>query len=401
MKAHEVVMTTATSNERFFELIPAITNLTEITSTEHYHEIPDDWYVALTDIVNSTAAIEKGKYKDVNSIAAAAITALINRVPGIDLPFIFGGDGATILLPPSVIHEAWNSMLATQQMARESFGLELRAGLIPVRDILDAGYTIRVARLKMSNNFSQAIFTGGGTAYAEKLLKDPTKTDKYLIRGSGKYEADFSGFECRWNAVRSPHGETISLLIQAQSTAENSSGLYREILEKIEVIYGDRARRNPITTQNLRLKWNPFAFWTEARIKHNDTSLRQLFKIAWGTLKGRFAITFNIQNWSTYPQMLIEAIDNEKFDDMIRMIISGTTQQRQQLRDYLEAQRQLGHLVYGIHVAHEALVTCIVYDYFGRQVHFVDATDGGYALAAKELKAQLKEAEPQAQLQPA
>ncbi|MBC8170974.1 MAG: DUF3095 domain-containing protein [Anaerolineae bacterium] len=390
---------TPTNNERFFELIPAIAHLTEITSTEHYHEVPDDWYVALTDIVNSTTAIENGKYRDVNSIAAAAITALINRVPGIDLPFIFGGDGATILLPPSVIHEAWNSMLATQQMARESFGLELRAGLIPVRDILDAGYTIRVARLKMSNNFSQAIFTGGGTAYAEKLLKDPTKTDKYLIRGAGKYEADFSGFECRWNAVRSPHGETISLLIQAQETGGQSAQIYQQVLEKIEAIYGDRARRNPITAQNLRLRWNPFSFWIEARIKHNDTGIRQLFKLAWSTLKGRIAIAFNIQNWGSYPQMLIEAIDNEKFDDMIRMIISGTEQQRLQLRAYLEEQRQRGSLVYGIHVAHDALVTCIVYDYFGRQVHFVDASDGGYALAAKELKAQLKEAEPQLQPQ--
>jgi hypothetical protein len=38
----------------------------------------------------------------------------------------------------------------------------------------------------------------------------------------------------------------------------------------------------------------------------------------------------------------------------------------------------------------QALLTCIVFSYNGNHVHFVDGSDGGYALAARSLKAQLK-----------
>jgi hypothetical protein len=35
-------------------------------------------------------------------------------------------------------------------------------------------------------------------------------------------------------------------------------------------------------------------------------------------------------------------------------------------------------------------LTCIVFSYNGNHVHFVDGSDGGYAMAARGLKAQLK-----------
>ncbi|MEP0899817.1 DUF3095 family protein [Nodosilinea sp. FACHB-13] len=37
-----------------------------------------------------------------------------------------------------------------------------------------------------------------------------------------------------------------------------------------------------------------------------------------------------------------------------------------------------------------ALMTCLVFERSGREVHFVDGADGGYALAAKPLKEKLK-----------
>ena len=37
-----------------------------------------------------------------------------------------------------------------------------------------------------------------------------------------------------------------------------------------------------------------------------------------------------------------------------------------------------------------ALMTCLVFEREGRQVHFVDGADGGYALAAKAMKARMK-----------
>jgi hypothetical protein len=42
-----------------------------------------------------------------------------------------------------------------------------------------------------------------------------------------------------------------------------------------------------------------------------------------------------------------------------------------------------------MHKSREALLTCIVQSYNGNHLHFVDGSDGGYALAARELKSRL------------
>ena len=51
-----------------------------------------------------------------------------------------------------------------------------------------------------------------------------------------------------------------------------------------------------------------------------------------------------------------------------------------------------GWIVYGIHLSDSALITC-QFDSFddGKHMHFIDGGNGGYALAAKTLKSQLKE----------
>jgi hypothetical protein len=44
-----------------------------------------------------------------------------------------------------------------------------------------------------------------------------------------------------------------------------------------------------------------------------------------------------------------------------------------------------------MHKSREALMTCIVQSYNGNHLHFVDGSDGGYALAARELKRRLSD----------
>lgn len=373
----------------FYQDIPCITSISEITNRHNYHDVPKDWYIALSDVIGSTKAIQNGRYKDVNALAAASITALLNCVP-MDIPFVFGGDGATILVPPEVAEKAREALMATQRMASEQFNLDLRVGIIPVRDVLEEGYTIRLTKLLVSENFQQAIFTGGGISQAERLLKDPERGKKYLLQAQSGVElnADFSGFECRWNEIPGKHEETVSLIVQAiVPDTQEQYDLYSDVLDKIEEIYGSADIRHPLTPKKLRLNILPWKFITEARIRYRDTSFGRLWRIAKGTFKANVAMWLDIQNWGSYKQILIDSTDSEKFDDTLRMIISGTKQQREMLRDYLESQRS--RLVYGTHVSETALITCIVFDYFGRQVHFVDGSNGGYALAAKEMKAQL------------
>jgi hypothetical protein len=57
----------------------------------------------------------------------------------------------------------------------------------------------------------------------------------------------------------------------------------------------------------------------------------------------------------------------------------------------LQSAADKNELAYGIHRSSSALATCMVKAYEGDHVHFVDGADGGYALAARQLKAQLSE----------
>lgn len=76
------------------------------------------------------------------------------------------------------------------------------------------------------------------------------------------------------------------------------------------------------------------------------------------------------------------------------MIVAGTSAQRKALTYYLEEHYQKGNLVYGLHTSDRALVTYLVFKRMGRQVHFVDGADGGYAFAAKGFKQRLQLQQP-------
>jgi hypothetical protein len=60
----------------------------------HYAALPDDWYIGVSDVVDSIGAIEAVRYRAVNLAGAASISAVANALGG-ELPlFVFGGDGA-------------------------------------------------------------------------------------------------------------------------------------------------------------------------------------------------------------------------------------------------------------------------------------------------------------------
>jgi tRNA A37 N6-isopentenylltransferase MiaA len=250
---------------------------------------------------------------------------------------------------------------------------------------------MRVAKLRMSDNFQQAMFTGGGLSYADTLLKDPEKGPRYQLETDEMYEADYTGFECRWNAIPSPYDETLSLIVNVIDP-DNARRIlrYQDIIHWIDGQYGDSQQRHPIDTSRMSLILNPFKFNVETRIRDRTANFRRLLRLAWVTMKGRIAIWFKIGKWGEYKNYVVEATDNEKFDDTLRMIISGTRQQGVALRNYLEALHAQGILAYGIHSSSHCLMTCIVFDHFGRQVHFIDGANGGYALAALQMKEQLK-----------
>ena len=72
---------------------------------------------------------------------------------------------------------------------------------------------------------------------------------------------------------------------------------------------------------------------------------------------------------------------------MVRMILDLSETQYQHIVNLLEERRERGELIYGIHKTDSALFTCMVRK---QECHFLDAANGGYAMAAKQYKEQAK-----------
>jgi len=383
--------------ETFYADLPLLDNFLDVTESRSFKSVPSDWYVVITDIVGSTQAIESGRYKAVNLIGSCSIVAVLNIAGKLKIPFIFGGDGAAILIPPSLFVKTKRALLATRYRAKTEFGMDLRVGAVPVSDLIRANYKVKVAKLKVSENYYQAAFAGEGLTYATDLVKHPEMGNLYNYDEDPELsiKVDFSGLECRWQDIPSKHSETVSLIVKAMSEdSETNNKIYREVIKKIQSIYGREDILHPIAKKYLRLAFGYKFLKAETRLraKGNDFWQKLFYfqKIRVENILGWFLMTFKIQlqdvDWGTYKETVIAATDYKKFDDMLRMVISGNRVQREKLSRYLEKNYRNGRLVYGLHTSDRVLMTCLVFERNGRQVHFVDGADGGYAVAAKEMK---------------
>jgi hypothetical protein len=82
--------------------------------------------------------------------------------------------------------------------------------------------------------------------------------------------------------------------------------------------------------------------------------------------------------------------DFRKYDGVLRTVLDVSADQAAEVEAYLEGQYRAGRLIYGIHTAETALMTCLVFNLDqSEHVHFIDGADGGFALAAEGFKARL------------
>ncbi|PIR45302.1 MAG: hypothetical protein COV10_00240 [Candidatus Vogelbacteria bacterium CG10_big_fil_rev_8_21_14_0_10_51_16] len=388
--------------EDFYKSIPALEKFADVADFSRYVPAPDDWYVVVTDIKGSTKAVEAGKYKEVNAVGAASIIAVLNVAKEVDIPFVFGGDGATMLIPPTLVEATKGALAAARELSLDYFELELRVGLVPLTKIPPES-KIRVAKFRASPHYHQAMFAGNGVVIAEKLIKDPATNTLYEVPADHPSSGQFRGFECRWNDIASPHGETVALLVKVVAgDIKERAARYCDILAEIERIYGSEADYHPITVKHLTLVTQPPKLNTETYIRAGRKSGRKgdLERFWYRTkiwltdlyvnLAMRTPFSKNDFNLSVYKNLLVATCDFRKYDDALRMILAGTPAQRRELEEYLEELHRDGTLAYGTFATDRALMTCLVFERYGKQVHFIDGADGGYTRASKPFKERLK-----------
>lgn len=376
-------------NTNFYQNLSALESFNEITNPSIYTPIPEDWFVLVSDVIGSRKAIQDGKYKEVNTIGASCIVAVLNELDTTELPYVFGGDGASICVPPEYLERSVVALIGAKNMASVAFSLDLRIGAIPVKDVFEDGGTIQVAKVKVSEVYHQAVFTGGGMVMADKMLKK--EDSPYLIDSQDKkIAADFTGLECRWDRVEQTGKQVISLLVKSNSETMDSVQGFDQIIQQIEELIHSE---HPITQQSLKFSFNPRWLKNEIRtrtyLKNIFQKLAYIFDLYYRIIIGKILMRFNIKtgdfNWGDYKPELIQNSDYKKFDDMLRVVLSCTKKETEALKKFLDALEKGGEFSYGIHISNAAIVTCMIKEYSGMHFHFVDGDDGGYAMAAIDM----------------
>lgn len=372
-------------NDDFYSKLKAINSIKEITKNNIYSKLPKDWYILATDIKDSTIAIKEGKYKEVNMVGALTIISILNINKNIDLPYVFGGDGAFVIIPQSIYHEAKQSLLAIQKISKDAYDLNLRIASICIEEVCKNNKEVLISKLKVSKDYYQAIINGGGLELCDDLLKN---SNSFLIKDKidKNFQVDISGLECRWEAIPSPKDDTLSILIKSKDES-----YYENILSNIESIIGDNKKRHPILENSLNLSFKDKDLNYESSIYSQNLFMKKLInlKLKMINVIGYILMKLNLKDWSTYKQRVLSTTDTEKFDDILRMVVSTSKEETQILEEYLEKEFQNNKLIYGIHKSDSALMTCLIFERHGRHIHFVDGSNGGYALAAKDFKSKV------------
>lgn len=364
----------------------------EVADARNYAPVPADWSVLVADVEDSTGAIRDGRYKEVNVLGASVLAGVFNALGSIDLPFVFGGDGATVVLPDTLVPLALPALDSARRTGREVFGLRLRVGVVPLRELYEGGHTLGLARVALADTLATAAFSGDALAEAERRVKhDPARHAVPEIAA----EADLSGLECRWDGIPSPGGIMLSVLIAPAPDADP----HVVIAAAIGHIQWLHPETGPLDGERLRLTTDPAKLAAEHRLKHGrlPALLRPLALAAMRlhTALGRLLIERRLRlpglvDLSRYKHDVVRHSDHRKYDGTLRLVLATDPSRRAALESWLESRHRAGVLAYGTHADPEALMTCLVFDRHDAHLHFIDVNNGGYAAASVGLKERIR-----------
>jgi len=374
-------------NDLFYSRLPVNEiPLSDLLTEDHlFYKIPANWHVVITDVKNSTGAVQNGLHETINLIATASIVAVLNIIykANLTVPFFFGGDGATVIIPPGYLEMVMKALQKHKENTKTNFNLDLRIGQVPVTEIYDMGHDLRISKLRTSELFSIPVLLGDGLLYAEKKIKGPDYMMAPILFTEDPL--DLNGMQCRWDRIKPPKNvyEVVSLLAIARNTA-NQSMAFKKVIDSMDTIYGTAQSRTPVTVENLRLKSTLAKLGLEVRTRIGGFNIFNLLNTWIRTNLGY--LYFKTRKGKVYLRNLVSMSDTLVIDGRINTVISGTAEQREMLVKELNKLEADGEIIYGLHVSKESVISCYVRNVNDKHIHFIDGAEGGYTKAAGMIK---------------
>ena len=372
----------------FYDTLSRVSDFSDLLNAEVFNPLPEDWWVGVADVVNSTDEIAAGRYKVVNMVAAAVISAVMNGLEGRAFPFVFGGDGAGFAVWPQAASASESALAAVQRWAQDLFGIKIRVAMVRVSQIVAAGHHVNIARYQVSPGADYAMFTGGGLSWAEDRMKAGDFTLAPAPEGT---LPDLTGLSCRWSHMPARNGEILSLLVLPDPAADPSQT--RSVMGQALAMAQELDRGgHPVPAAGPGSDWPTPGTTLEAWARRGTGSLylsrlKVLFEtfVAWVLLRTGWSLAgFDARR---YARIVGENADFRKLDDGLKMTLDIDPVVRQRLESLLERAKADGLLRYGMALQDAAMMTCIVPSVLSDDhVHFVDGAAGGYTSAAAQMR---------------
>lgn len=363
--------------------------LAEALYEHNFVAVPLDWHVVVADVINSTAAVEAGKHHEVNLMAAGGLITALNVASSenIEIPYFFGGDGGMVIVPEKILETVLESLSAHNENSIKNFDLQMYVGSMCVKDIMEAGHSLKIMKNRIGG-LDKAVVIGDGLKYAEKTIKESYKRTPASFPMP---PLNLEGMECRWDKVKPPQeqSQVICYLIEAMDPFEQIV-LYREILLKMDGIFGNMQKRNPLSINRLRLVASFKKLKRELNAKYGSW---KPFLVLWeylGAVAGKIYFKYLKQKRDmTRREDLFKVVNNADtlvVNGMINTIITGNEDKRLKFDKYLSHLKSKNKIAYGSFVSNESVITCHITNQGSKHIHFVDGSNGGYTRAAKILK---------------
>jgi len=357
-----------------------------------FFNVPKTWSIVVTDIENSTSAVARGAHRDVNLSATGSIVTVLNTLKEINnkikIPYFFGGDGSTFIVPNSVLEVVLVALNNYSQHINRTLQLNLRVGHLGVEKVYANNVILRIAKLRHNKYFTTPVVLGNGLKYAERLIKEDFKASE--INSRQNTEPNLKGMECRWDEIypNQTDKKVICLLVDCENENEQAE-VYGTIMKEIDLIFGNLEKRNPISTLKLKLNTCLVNIRKEMYVKVGKHQIIYLVSNWLITLIGIFYFKF-FKAGRLYKYRITQLSDTIMLDGFLNTVMSGTDKQVDRFKILLDDLELQNKIIYGMHITHASIMSCYIEDREEKHIHFVDGTEGGYTSAAIMLKEKLK-----------
>ncbi|WP_299799386.1 DUF3095 family protein [uncultured Maribacter sp.] len=355
-------------------------------------DVPQTWHVVVVDIQNSTQAVVDGNHHQVNLTATGSIISVLNTVrkfkQNIEIPYFFGGDGATFLLPSTLLDKVIAVLDNYSIHIKRKTNLVLRVGHVSVKDLISKQCRLKIAKHQLTERLTIPIILGNGLHKAEEIIKSnfkelpKSKFNESLL--------NLEGMECRWEEVNPEQNQAKVVCLLLDCVAEEDQrAIYKKVLIKMDAIFGTYTERQPIKSERLKLDASLYKIWEEMRVSLADKNWFYFIKNWIKTNIGRIYFSLS-KSGKQYLKQIGQLSHSFMLDGMINTIFTAEQDKIDLFLDFLNQLESDNKIVYGIHVTHASVMSCYVLDRKTSHSHFVDGTEGGYTSAAKMLKVKKK-----------